>query len=746
MRYYVSLMKNNYVIWKTVFVASIIIFLLAQLVVNTAKTSASASKEVASQSPEIDWWPMFRHDSSHSGRSTSKAPNKNETLWMYETRHQIGSSAAVAEGAVFIGSYDHNLYALNATTGILIWKYDADGGIFSSPAVNNGKVFVSSPGKIQALNASNGNQIWSHDFWGNGPSSPTTASGRVFVGTDFEKVSALDENTGLEIWSFTTAGSVISSPAIAKDILYVGASGGSSWGNIYALNASTGTLIWNFKTGGKVNSSPCVAEGKVFIGSSDGNIYALNANTGALVWSFATSPHGVTSPVSSSPAFSEGKVFVGTFGSWPGQSWPWSFFALNASTGVPIWNYTTGAISYSSPAVADGKVFIMNYGGDIYALNVTTGAFIWSYSTGGSASWSSPTVADGRVYVGSGNGKVYSFGSMLYFNITVDPKFYDNRGEPLVPSPSSWTIIFPNGTGKAVSGSATFNGPMGTYSIGSVIWKGIPISIRSYPSIFIASNITWSAQIDCILPTNLSLSLSSSTSYVGFKVGIEANLTSNEKGVSDAGILLSYSVTGGKSWNDITFVETRVNGNLSAIWMPPATGNYIVKAIWSGNSTYPGTSATVSLAVIPFEEQSVFSVTSNSTISTLAFNSTSRELSFTVTGPSGTLGYVKVYIAKTLVQNIADVKVYLNGNQLDYTATSLDDSWLLYFTYQHSTHKVTITLARPSTSFIETPFGKAIIYIVPTAAVAILIALYALRKRPRARVSGNQEKRIKGKG
>ncbi len=44
-----------------------------------------------------------------------------------------------------------------------------------------------------------------------------------------------------------------------------------------------------------------------------------------------------------------------------------------------------------------------------YALNARTGAKLWSYGTGGQV-YSSPAVANGMVYVGSQDGKAYAFG------------------------------------------------------------------------------------------------------------------------------------------------------------------------------------------------------------------------------------------------------------------------------------------------------------------------------------------------
>jgi hypothetical protein len=226
----------------------------------------------------------------------------------------------------------------------------------------------------------------------------------------------------------------------------------------------------------------------------------------------------------------------------------------------------------------------------------------------------------------------------------------------------------------------------------------------------------------------LTASCRSSTSYVGFKVEIYGNLTCRGVGLSETPIFLSYSVTGGKSWEDLTLVYTGSDGYFLAVWMPSVTGNYLIRAVWDGNATYAGTSTVVNLAVVPFKEQNVFSVTSNSTVSTLVFNSTSRELSFTVTGPIGTTGYVDVYVSKTLIDNIAQVKVYLDGNEIDYSGTSINDSWLLHFTYQHSTHKVVVSLGSLAKPFIETPFGIATI-VVGIIAVTMATVFLVLKRR-----------------
>jgi serine/threonine-protein kinase len=56
----------------------------------------------------------------------------------------VSGSPAVANGVVYVGSYDQNVYALNAKTGSKLWSYATGNLVESSPAVANGMVFVGS--------------------------------------------------------------------------------------------------------------------------------------------------------------------------------------------------------------------------------------------------------------------------------------------------------------------------------------------------------------------------------------------------------------------------------------------------------------------------------------------------------------------------------------------------------------------------------------------------------------------------
>jgi len=92
-----------------------------------------------------------------------------------------------------------------------------------------------------------------------------------------------------------------------------------------------------------------------------------------------------------------------------------NLYALNATTGAKLWNYTSRGWVESSPAVANGVIYVgsddqLATAGNVYAINAATGAKLWNFTTGGEVH-SSPAVVNGLLYVGSEDGKVYAIGN-----------------------------------------------------------------------------------------------------------------------------------------------------------------------------------------------------------------------------------------------------------------------------------------------------------------------------------------------
>src|SRR5207237_5422752 len=106
-----------------------------------------------------------------------------QVLWTLTADDEIRSSPLVARGVLFFGSYDTNLYALNAKSGDFIWKTPTKAGICSSPLLAGDLVLVGSEDNyLYAFDARRGSVEWSYRTGAAIRSSPKLHGGMVFVG------------------------------------------------------------------------------------------------------------------------------------------------------------------------------------------------------------------------------------------------------------------------------------------------------------------------------------------------------------------------------------------------------------------------------------------------------------------------------------------------------------------------------------------------------------------------------------
>jgi eukaryotic-like serine/threonine-protein kinase len=344
-----------------------------------------------------------------------------DLLWSYPTGGSVQSSPAVADGVVYVGSNDNNVYALNVTTGATSWKPFTTGApVQSSPAVADGTVYIgSNDGNVYALRASTGATAWT-PFSAGAPvsSSPAVANGGIYVGTSScittcqygNSLLALNATTGALDWEeFPTTGAV-GSPSIANGDVYAPTAEGA----IYDFYATTGLCVHPALFGlcffPGLNSAPPIVDGAIYTttGASSGavadilealNVASTSAYGGTPLWSFAN-PSGAALE---SLAVAGNWVYVGAADD--------NVYALYVEHNVAYqqWTFTTGSIVSAAPAVANGVVYVASQDGTIYALLADSGAELWSYPTGGPI-LSSPAVANGVVYVGSNDNNVYAFG------------------------------------------------------------------------------------------------------------------------------------------------------------------------------------------------------------------------------------------------------------------------------------------------------------------------------------------------
>ncbi len=312
-------------------------------------------------------------------------------LWSFKAEEEVRSSAAMAHNTIFIGSYDHNLYALDTQTGKMKWKFSAEEGICCTPACVGDLVIVGSEDyNIYAINSQTGRSEWTYRTWNFVRSSPRVFHDQVIVGSDDGFVHALDLRSARTLWKFKAWGPVRSSAAQHKELIFIG----SEDNCVYAIDAATGAEKWKHTTQHAVTSSPVVSDGLVYIGSMDGTLYALEAKAGWPTWRFHTN-HFITA----SPLVREGRVYIGSVDTY--------FYCLDAQTGRLVWKSQADAQITSSAAFHAGYVYFGCVDGAVYGLDARNGQLHWKFQTDGPVP-SSPLIRDGVLYIGSNDHHIYA--------------------------------------------------------------------------------------------------------------------------------------------------------------------------------------------------------------------------------------------------------------------------------------------------------------------------------------------------
>lgn len=154
----------------------------------------------------------------------------------------------------------------------------------------------------------------------------------------------------------------------------------------------------------EVSSSPTIADGIVYFGSEDGILYALDMESGEEKWRFAAAVDAlaILSRVFSTfpaPSFFNRTVYFGDR----------FLHAVDAKTGQEKWRFEQAVGMFTSPAIAEGVVYVANSNSGLYAIDGETGRAKWTWGTPSQTGvFTSPAIADGVIYFGSHDGALYA--------------------------------------------------------------------------------------------------------------------------------------------------------------------------------------------------------------------------------------------------------------------------------------------------------------------------------------------------
>ncbi|MBA2285713.1 MAG: PQQ-binding-like beta-propeller repeat protein [Ktedonobacteraceae bacterium] len=501
-------------------------------------------------------WPMYLHDLERTSASdeTILTPTNVGNLvknWSFHTQGGIAASAIVADGTVYVGSWDGSEYALDEMTGKVKWKrflgltttprcFPKTLGITSSATVDNGIVYVGGGDTYwYALNATTGDVLWRIYTGDNGVTgghynwaSPLIYNGYAYIGIASNcdnplvpgKVMRVSLKTHEVVNTFNlvddgqTGGGIWTSPSIdiKTGTLFL-ATGTESLPDqplaqaVIALDATTLQLksVWKLPEKDAIGDSdfdttPILfsdAKGTLLVAAinKNGYIYVFNRNHigDGPVWKQLIDKAGMC------PVCEESSVSSNTIGGGllyvaagnttiDGVTYRGSVEALDPNTGKFVWRHGETGPVIGSLLYTNGLV-VAAAGPNVEVLDAKTGKRLFAYRTG-KPIYSSPTLAHGQIFEGSLDGNVYAF------------RLPDS--EPTSASdtncPAGW--VCQDIGNPVLNGSETMSGGKWSVSAGGTGSGGIEDQLR-----FVAQNVGGDLQIKTKVVSQQSVGIGGST-------------------------------------------------------------------------------------------------------------------------------------------------------------------------------------------------------------------------------------------
>ncbi len=292
-----------------------------------------------------------------------------ELLWAFHSNGPIGWGASPVlskdGAAVFSGSSDGNLYALNSQTGTKIWHFETRGPILSAGVATAENVVISSTdGHVYALRAASGEVIWDANLQSPIVCAPTVYKDFSLVGTVGGELVCLSGTDGGFVWRYKAGAAIVSHCEVVGPTVLVSAK--DSY--LHALNLNSGTSRWKFQAQGPLVSSPTASSDGVYAGSMDGSVYALDMETGRLIWQYETEK----------PIVSRAVIHFTTVVFCGGDRW---LYCCDKYDGHLLWKSALRGRIFSNPVSFSGRIYVVTREGWVQCFDALTGELNWQMDT-----------------------------------------------------------------------------------------------------------------------------------------------------------------------------------------------------------------------------------------------------------------------------------------------------------------------------------------------------------------------------
>ena len=303
---------------------------------------------------------------STAGRFEALRTTDGRRLWSVEVRGGVASAPLLHEPseAVYFGSDNGEMYAVDAATGKVKWRYTTSGTINPRPVYCEGVLlFTSSEGRIYALDAETGKWRWQYDreapegFTIHGYSGVAVRGTTAYAGFSDGYLVAFRVFSGDVIWARSLKGDkeqfidVDATPVFSGDLLLT-----SSYASgVYAISPDNGSIAWNYPV---VGASNLAAQGGVlYLAAPRVGVVALDRAVGRPLWRQAIAK-GIPSP----PVVKGPYLFLGGTES--------GLYVASSKTGRLLQRFDLGWGISAVPALGRKILVVLSNGGTLSTFRI----------------------------------------------------------------------------------------------------------------------------------------------------------------------------------------------------------------------------------------------------------------------------------------------------------------------------------------------------------------------------------------
>ncbi|PHS71148.1 MAG: outer membrane protein assembly factor BamB [Methylophaga sp.] len=314
--------------------------------------------------------------------------------WLAEDSYE----APPAELVEFVPEYEPEI----------VWSVDTGDGAGNdysdlSPWLqNNMIVAVDYEGEVSSFVAENGQHLWDVDLDVPVVTGVGGGEGLILIGTQKGEVIALDETQGKLLWRTRLSSEVLAPPKATQGVVVAR----TSDGRITGLSVNDGKALWSYQRAVPLlslrgASTPVLAEDKVITGYANGKLVALSVIDGKTVWERSIAvPRGRSEldrlvDIDSEAVIADGKVYVVAY---HGQ-----VAALDLASGRKIWSRDMSSRSGLDVAAGDA-IYVSDDSGFVWALQDGTGDALWRQTRLTRRNISAPVIAGDYIIVGDFEG------------------------------------------------------------------------------------------------------------------------------------------------------------------------------------------------------------------------------------------------------------------------------------------------------------------------------------------------------